>query len=223
VGWWEDFLAAPQVPGLSPARLSQLKAGVAESLKNAARADYFARRLTMGEHWRLFDAFRAGAAFLDIETTGATWAGQQVTVVGLYRHGLFQQFIEGYNLRQFPAAIAGVDILVTFNGAQFDLPVLRANFPGLKLPAGHVDLRFLLKRLGYRGGLKKIEPHFGILRPPEVAGMDGYEAVLLWQRHRRGDRTALELLLTYNREDVLNLEILMDQAYQQQRQRLLLL
>ena len=93
----------------------------------------------------------------------------------------------------------------------------------LKLPAGHVDLRFLLKRLGYRGGLKKIEPHFGILRPPEVAGMDGYEAVLLWQRHRRGDRTALELLLTYNREDVLNLEILMDQAYQQQRQRLLLL
>ena len=40
--------------------------------------------------------------------------------------------------------------------------------------------------------------------------MDGYTAVLLWQRYQRGDKGALDLLLSYNREDVVNLEVLMD-------------
>ena len=67
-----------------------------------------------------------------------------------------------------------------------------------------------MARLGFKGGLKKIEPRFGIHRPKEVNGMDGYMAVLLWQRYQRGDQGALDLLLTYNREDVVNLEVLMD-------------
>ena len=98
--------------------------------------------------------------------------------------------------------------------------MLRNFFPDLALPPLHVDLRFLLARLGYRGGLKKIEPRFGIQRPGEVDGMDGYMAVILWERHQRGDRTALELLLQYNREDVVNLEILMEQAFRMQQERL---
>ncbi|MGP7970743.1 MAG: ribonuclease H-like domain-containing protein, partial [Desulfobaccales bacterium] len=52
-------------------------------------------------------------------------------------------------------------------------------------------------------------------------GMDGYMAVILWERHQRGDRTALELLLQYNREDVVNLEILMEHAFRMQQERLL--
>ena len=44
--------------------------------------------------------------------------------------------------------------------------------------------------------------------------MDGYMAVILWERYQRGDRTALDLLLKYNREDVINLEVLMDRAYE---------
>jgi len=51
--------------------------------------------------------------------------------------------------------------------------------------------------------------------------MDGYMAVLLWQRYQRGDRTALDLLLKYNREDVVNLEVLMDRAFHISRERLL--
>ena len=46
-----------------------------------------------------------------------------------------------------------------------------------------------------------------------MAGIDGYEAVLLWARHCRGDYNALPTLLTYNREDVINLETLMDRAF----------
>jgi uncharacterized protein YprB with RNaseH-like and TPR domain len=220
LGTWEDFLGADLVPGLSRERIRRLKEHLQESLEQVANAGYFAQRLQTGEHWRLFRHFRGRAAYLDIETTGTFWPGLLVTVVGLYDGETMRQFVQGYNLHDFPRAVQGLDLLVTFNGTQFDLPVLRAYFPGLKLPPVHVDLRFLLARLGFRGGLKKIEPRFGITRPEEVNGMDGYMAVILWERHQRGDRTALELLLKYNREDVVNLEILMQEGFRLYRERL---
>jgi hypothetical protein len=218
---WEDFLAARRVRGLSRERLEGLQIELAESLEHTREAAYFAARLQAGEHWRLFRHFRPRTAYLDIETTGTVWPGLLVTVVGLYDGRDMRQFIQGRNLREFPQALAEVDLLVTFNGAQFDVPVLRANFPDLEWPPAHVDLRFLLARLGFKGGLKKIEPRFGIRRPGKVDGMDGYMAVLLWQRYQRGDKGALDLLLAYNREDVINLEVLMDAAFRLERARLL--
>ncbi|MBW1991887.1 MAG: ribonuclease H-like domain-containing protein [Deltaproteobacteria bacterium] len=210
---WEDFLAAGQIAGLGPGRLDLLKELLWESLDHQQEAGYFACRLPGSEHWRLFRHFRARAAYLDIETYGSAWPALQVTVAGLYDGFTFRQFVHGINLEDFPAALADLDLLITFNGTQFDLPVLRAYFPGLRLPPVHLDLRFILARLGFKGGLKRIELRFGIHRAPEVAGLDGYDAVLLWERHLRGDRTALPLLLQYNREDVLNLERLMEQAF----------
>ncbi len=214
-------MRAGRVPGLSRDRVRLLQIKVRESLENVEVPAYFAARLHAGEHWRLFREFRRRAAYLDIETTGTIWPGLLVTVVGLYDGERMRQFVQGYNLHEFPRALQGLDLLVTFNGSQFDLPVLRAYFPGLELPPGHVDLRFLMARLGFRGGLKKIEPRFGIHRPNEVDGMDGYMAVLLWERFQRGDRGALELLLTYNREDVVNLEVLMEEGFRLHRERLL--
>jgi uncharacterized protein YprB with RNaseH-like and TPR domain len=220
LGTWEDFLGAGWVAGLSRDRVRRLREHLQESLGQMANAGYFAARLLPGEHWRLFRQFRPRAAYLDIETTGTFWPGLMVTVVGLYDGVEMRQFVHGYNLHEFPRALEGLDLLVTFNGTQFDLPVLRANFPELSLPPVHVDLRFLLARLGFRGGLKKIEPRFGIQRPEEVDGMDGYMAVILWERYQRGDRTALELLLKYNREDVVNLEVLMEEGFRLYRERL---
>jgi uncharacterized protein len=217
---WEDFLAAKRVRGLSRNRLSWLKGELHGSLENMEDANYFATRLHAGEHWRLFRHLRPRTAYLDIETTGTVWPGLLVTVVGLYDGRNMRQFVQGYNLQKFPQALAEFDLLVTFNGTQFDLPVLRAYFPELTLPAAHVDLRFLMARLGFKGGLKKIEPRFGIHRPQEVDGMDGYAAVLLWQRYQRGDKSALDLLLSYNREDVVNLEVLMDAAFGMYRDQL---
>lgn len=217
---WEDLLAADRVPGLSEARLALLQRAVRESLGNLGEPRYFASRLPSGEHWRLWRHFRPRAAYLDIETYGRAWPGLLVTVAGLYDGANFRQFLQGNNLADFPAALADIDLLITYNGTQFDLPVLRAYFPELRLPPVHLDLRFLLARLGFRGGLKGIEPKFGITRPPGVAGLDGYAAVLLWQRHQRGDRTALELLLAYNREDVINLEALMERTFHLYRGRL---
>ena len=45
---------------------------------------------------------------------------------------------------------------------------------------------------------------FGIKRKTE--GINGYKAILLWEKYlKRGQKGALELLLEYNKEDVLNL------------------
>lgn len=211
---WEDFLSVRRVGGLGAGRLAWLQGLLQESLQHLHRPEYFASRLPCGELWRLFHHFRSRTAYLDIETTGAGWPELNVTVVGLYDGRTMRQFVLGRNLRDFPAALADIDVLVTFNGSQFDLPVLRACFPDLAFPPVHLDLRFILARWGHRGGLKRLEPRFGIRRAPEVAGLNGYDAVLLWERFQRGDLTAGELLLQYNREDVLNLEILMERAFE---------
>ena len=109
--------------------------------------------------------------------------------------------MRGRDLHRFPPAVAGYPLVVTFNGAQFDLPFLAREFGGWR-PAAHLDLRWPLARLGYAGGLKAIERRVGIARPAEVRNVDGFEAVWLWRRYRRGERRALELLLEYARCDV---------------------
>ncbi|MDD3581071.1 MAG: ribonuclease H-like domain-containing protein [Desulfobacca sp.] len=220
---WEDFLAVSRVRGLSPGRLAWLQGEVRQSLARIHDLPYFAARLPVAEYWRLFRHFRQGAAYLDIETTGSNWPELTITVIGLYDGSCFQQFVQGENLRQFPSVIQSYSVLISFNGTQFDLPVLRANFPGLNWPPVHIDLRFVLARLGYRGGLKRIEPQLGVHRPPDVEGMDGYMAVRLWDRYQRGDYTARDLLLRYNREDVINLETLMIRSYELSQTRVLAL
>jgi uncharacterized protein YprB with RNaseH-like and TPR domain len=65
------------------------------------------------------------------------------------------------------------------------------------------------------GGLKRIEQAMGIERAPHVAGLNGYDAVLLWRRYRmRRDENALQRLLDYNRADVENLERLAEIAFE---------
>ena len=36
----------------------------------------------------------------------------------------------------------------------------------------HIDLRFLLRRIGYRGGLKKIEKELGISRAHDISDLN---------------------------------------------------
>lgn len=218
---WQALLAARHLPGVSGHRLEAWQRGLEESLAHLERPDYFLNRLPAGEHWRLFRQYQARLAYLDIETTGWRWPQLQVTVIGLADGHRFYQFVAGENLNDFIEIVQQFQVLVTFNGRQFDLPVLRAFFPRAPLPPGHLDLRFILAHLGFRGGLKRIEPLFGLTRPPDLAGLDGYDAVLLWERHCRGDRRALPLLRRYNREDVLNLKVLMEQAWTLARSRLL--
>lgn len=169
----------------------------------------------------MYPEFEGAAAFLDIETTGLSSYYHHVTVVGLYDGQAFRCYTRGFNLHRFIEEIRNYDLLVTYNGSSFDLPFLRAEFPGVQFPPVHIDLRHLLRRLGYRGGLKAIEQQLGIQRKESIQGIDGFMAVVLWQRHLLGDPQALQTLMEYNRADVVNIKALMEIAYDMLRDRLL--
>lgn len=206
---WGSFLAMHRegrLPGGKMARLARVVEESRHALDHG-RVEFFGDRLPRGELWRLHRAFGHQAAYFDIETTGLNPGTDVVTVVGLYAADGFQVFVRGQNLDDFPAAAARYPLLVSYNGATFDVPFLEATFPSFA-PRAHLDLRYPLVRLGYRGGLKEIERQAGIRRPGHLAELDGFDAVLLWRRHRAGDRTALPTLIEYTREDVVNLATL---------------
>ena len=170
--------------------------------------------------WRLFDAFRHRAVYLDIETSGYDQWINDITIIGLFDGAEVRTFVNGKNLEEFETAIADYDLVITFNGACFDLPFIKRCFPGISLPKGHIDLRFVLKKMGLGGGLKKIEKDMGIIRSDEIEGVDGFEAVRLWQRYQWGDEKALETLISYNNADIMNLEPLMEMAYEKMKSRI---
>jgi hypothetical protein len=172
---------------------------------------FFARRLPQDEHWRLYEDFGHAAAYVDIETTGLSAGFDRITVVAMHTDAGTDLFVRGRNLRDFPAAAAAFPLVVTFNGAVFDLPFLAREFDGW-WPVAHIDLRFALRRLGLRGGLKAIERQTGLARSSDVDGMTGWDAVRLWRSHERGDPRALDRLLDYARYDVVNLKPLAAQA-----------
>jgi uncharacterized protein YprB with RNaseH-like and TPR domain len=207
---WHAFLAHAE----GTARLSPLAGLLRESCARLAARDhrYFARTLARRDHWRAAPEFADRVAFLDIETTGGP-SGEEITVIGLADGHSMRAFVKGRDLEEFPAALAPYGMLVTFFGTGFDLPMVRRRFPELVFDQLHVDLCHALRRMGYRGGLKRIEAELGLVRAAETRGLSGWDAVRLWQEYRRGSREALELLLAYNREDVLNLRELLAVAY----------
>ncbi len=70
-----------------------------------------------------------------------------------------------------------------------------------------------MARLGLKGGLKAIERRVGIERTPRTRYLQGWDAVYLWERYQKGDEEALEVLVEYNMEDVVNLKSLIEMAY----------
>jgi uncharacterized protein YprB with RNaseH-like and TPR domain len=176
-------------------------------------ASIFDRLSRFGESWRLFGEFMNECVYVDIETTGLSRDYDDLTVVGTYDGKKFKAFVKGINLGDLASELKRYPVVVTFNGNCFDLPFLRKRFSA-SLPKAHIDLRPTTHKLGYSGGLKKIEPKFGIRRPTQIASIDGFEAVVLWRRYCKGDKAALEKLIEYNEADVTNLERIMRQCYE---------
>jgi len=173
-----------------------------------------ARALPGRESWRLAREFPGRTLYLDIETTGLSFDGDSVTCVGVSDGTTTRAFVRGRDLAAFPGALDGVELLVTYNGSSFDLPVLKNAFPVVDFDRfHHIDLRFPLHRLGVKGGLKGAERQLGIFRSEAIEGVDGFMAVLLWRAHRSGAATALDTLLRYCLEDVVNLKPLLAHVY----------
>ena len=207
---WAAFDGAT-VSRIGPTLADRIEAfiEVASERLQAADAAYFEAALPDRERWRLVEDFRDRTAFLDIETTGLDPRWADVTVVGVHRAGETRTLVRGDDLTPdaVRGALEGVALLVTFNGAQFDVPFLEAALD-VTVEGAHLDLRYPCARLGLTGGLKAIERAVGLERDrPDLSGRD---AVRLWRRHERGDDGALETLLAYNREDVVHLRTLTD-------------
>ncbi len=200
-----------------PLRLSALTRLEAERVLHSSHQAlgndpcFFASRLGNSESWRLFSLFRHVTAYLDIETTGLG-NDAEITTIALYDgHEVFT-FVNGRNLEEFVDIVARFQVLVTYNGKGFDIPFLERFFR-IKLPQAQIDLRFVLARLGFKGGLKGCERMLGLSRGT-LDGVDGLFAVRLWYHYQRtGDERALQTLLAYNVEDTVNLERLMVEAY----------
>ena len=153
-------------------------------------------------------------AYLDIETTGLSATYHKLTVVGIFvddsSSGNFvhQPIGDDITADQLMDTLAGVKTLYTYNGRRFDLPFIRRRL-GINLADSfaHRDLMYDCWANQLYGGLKVVERRLGIRR--KLPDMNGFHAVQLWHRYRtEEDESALEVLLEYNREDVLNLKTL---------------
>jgi uncharacterized protein YprB with RNaseH-like and TPR domain len=211
---WDSFLAEPErfVTGCD---LTKMVRAVDTGTRRLSSGEYqyFSRRIPKKDHWRMFPEFRDSIAYLDIETEGRAYGDQPITVIGIFDGVEYRPFVKGENLGEFANAISHFSVIVTFFGNGFDLPVIKSAFPSLNLDQVHIDLCPLMRQIGYRGGLKAIESAIGIERSPETKGLTGRDAVYLWRNARSGSKEALDRLLAYNREDVVNLEKLLELAY----------
>jgi len=152
-------------------------------------------------------------AYLDIETTGLSPYLDDITVVGIYvvngrDNKLTQLVSEQVTETNLVEALNGVDTIYTYNGSRFDLPFIYI-WLGIDLVRyfRHHDLMYDCWQNNLFGGLKAVEQQLGIER--QLKGVNGYEAIRLWWRYQNDyDRNALETLLEYNKEDVLNLKTL---------------
>ena len=173
------------------------------------------------------------AIYLDIETTGLSGgAGTVVFLVGCgyFDLGAFQvhQFLlpayaaERALLAAVAVAIADADLLVTFNGKTFDLPVMETRwlFHRMATPLAekpHFDMLHPARRLWrYRDTedgcrLSVLERElFGMRR---VGDVPGFEIPSRYFRYlRSGNPAPLEAVLEHNRIDLVSLAAVMARA-----------
>jgi hypothetical protein len=144
-------------------------------------------------------------AYLDIETS---FEGK-ITVVGIFRES--RGFLQLVGDEVEPSAILHfldeAHTIVTYNGSRFDFPVLEDTLNlGLADKFFLYDLLYDCWNFHLYGGLKAVERALGIERQTKT--VDGFDAMTLWHKYcSQGDEKALETLLEYNREDVMNLPL----------------
>ena len=152
-------------------------------------------------------------AYIDIETTGLSRLYADLTVIGigLERNRKIEvtQLIEDdlFEARLLEV-LEGVDEVYSYNGGRFDLPFIEAKL-GVDLKAcfKHTDLMYDCWRHDLKGGLKVVERKLGIER--KLKDVDRYVTVQLWWEYvNNNNEEALQTLLDYNKDDVVNLRVL---------------
>ena len=215
--WWkafEDHSHALFTPLSGP-----IQRVLSESLRELDEGcfEMTASLLDKSQHWRALCFRQEGEETpwplrwlaLDIETTGLSAEVGQTTVVGLCGHAT------GFA----PVALVADEpdwqrklqrYLIERDGLIADLAAHSLAFPPF-----HVDLYLLLRFLGERGGLKRVQRRLGFHREGKLADVDGYMAVRLWREYQKGTAGARETLVRYCLDDVVVLFDLARWAYDQ--------
>ena len=210
---WDLFTDDIQIP-LSGKRKYLVQKGIDESRQHLFQNNpvYFSKCLPANQSWRFFPEFRDSTVYLDIETTGLDRYYQSITTIALYDGREIKSYVQGQNLDDFIEHIQQYKVIVSYNGKSFDIPFIE-NFFNIKLNHAHIDLRYILYNLGFRGGLKGVERQLGNDRG-DLRDVDGFFAVLLWDEYQKtGNQKVLDTLLAYNVQDTITLENLMVTAY----------
>jgi len=210
---WDSISGDIPVP-ISAGRKHYLIKGIEESKNQLVKNNpaYFSNLLPSNQCWRLFPEFRNSTVFLDIETTGLDRHFNEITTIATYDGQAIKTYIQGQNLDDFMDEIYKYKVIVSYNGKSFDIPFIESHF-NIRLNHAHIDLRYILHSLGFRGGLKGCERELGMDRG-DLRDLDGFFAVLLWNEYRKtGAQKALDTLLAYNVQDTINLENLIVTAY----------
>lgn len=219
---WDDFIHNSETIPLAGRKKEKVQEAVILSKENyfLQNHSFFSQNLNLSEHWRAYPDFKKKCCFLDIETTGLCKRRDKITTIGLYDGLRSRVFIRGKDMDEFLKVIKEYSLVVTFNGRCFDVPFIKSVYPQLEFNHLHIDLRFVLKALGYKGGLKNIEKELGFKRDSSIDEVDGFEAVRLWKRYElKGDKRALDKLVAYNRADAENLQPLMEFAFNKMKER----
>jgi len=210
---------------LGSARSQRLIEAVNDAQAALAKQDHawFRANWPERESWRLWKGLCEPdkVALVDIETTGLTPGYDQITVIGLADHASARAFVAGKPqpgdelLAKFTEAMRPYQLLVTFNGANFDVPFIEKAFreTNFRFEMPHIDLLWPARSLGLGGGLKDMEKQLGITRSADIKDMRGHEAILLWGAWRNGDLAAYTKLTTYCKADCVNLKEFADAIY----------
>jgi len=222
---WDSFLKRNNIKGLSMHRKLYYNRKILTARKALYNFDssYFLQILPQSEMWRLYDFFKEDAVFLDIETTGLRKEEDDITVFGLYDGLNTKIMIKGINLEYglLKKELQKYKLIVTFNGASFDLPFIEKIYPNLLPKIPNFDVRSVTDRLGLRGGLKNIEKCLGIKRSNVVDNFFGGDALTLWRTYRAtGDDYYLNLLVEYNEYDIINLKIVAEKCVKRMKEKL---
>ena len=136
-----------------------------------------------------------------------------ITTIALFDGKNIRYYVHGKNLNDFKKDILNYKVIVTYNGKNFDIPMIE-NYFNISISLVHLDLRYILYNLGYTGGLKGCEKKLNIQRDKSFEDLDGIFAVMLWRYYKKyKNEKSLNTLLAYNIEDVLSLEYMMVEAY----------
>ena len=211
---WDDFLKTNSIKGIARHRKLYYNRKILNAKKALYNFDsnYFQNLLPHSEMWRLYDFFKEDAVFLDIETTGLS-KEDDITVFGLYDGINTKIMIKGINLDYslLKKELQRCKLIVTFNGASFDLPFIEKIYPKLLPKIPNFDVKSITDKLGLKGGLKNIEKSLGVKRSNIVEKFYGGDALTLWRMYRAtGDDYYLNLLVEYNEYDIINLKIVVE-------------